>query len=157
MAGNRPYALLVKGMQDANVVGIAQVVLSGREQLVCLRPVDDMLTMSGLPARLGRRKVRGVEVHAERRRVHDGEKPNGWVEFLRDGKLATKWGSGDWRLHEQDNRKLDITFNTARHVCVMGEDEKTFAVVEKFLAMDCAMSAHAVAMPSAGFAPRVEK
>jgi len=48
VAGNRPYALLVKGMQDANVVGIAQVVLSGREQLVCLRPVDDMLTMSVL-------------------------------------------------------------------------------------------------------------
>ena len=45
VAGNRPYALLVRGMQDAGVVGIAQVVLSGREQLVCLRPVDDMLTM----------------------------------------------------------------------------------------------------------------
>ncbi len=48
IAGNRPYALLVKGMRDANVVGVAQVVLSGREQLVCLRPVEDMLTMSVL-------------------------------------------------------------------------------------------------------------
>ena len=48
VAGNRPYALLVKGMQDADVVAVAQVVLSGREQLVCLRPVDGMLTMSVL-------------------------------------------------------------------------------------------------------------
>ena len=29
-AGNRPYALLVRGMEDAGVVAIAQVVLSGR-------------------------------------------------------------------------------------------------------------------------------
>jgi len=45
-AGNRPYALLVRGMIDAGVVAIAQAVLSGREQLVMLRPVEDMLVMS---------------------------------------------------------------------------------------------------------------
>lgn len=48
VAGNRPYALLVKGMVDAGVVGVAQVVLSGREQLVMLRPDGDMLVMSVL-------------------------------------------------------------------------------------------------------------
>ncbi len=48
VAGNRPYALLRQGMQDAGVVAIAQVVLSGREQLVLLRPQDDMLVMSVL-------------------------------------------------------------------------------------------------------------
>lgn len=47
-AGNRPYALLVRGMADANVVAIAQVVISGREQLVMLRPQDGMLVMSVL-------------------------------------------------------------------------------------------------------------
>jgi DNA end-binding protein Ku len=48
VAGNRPYALLVRGMIDANVVAIAQVVIAGREQLVMLRPQDGMLVMSVL-------------------------------------------------------------------------------------------------------------
>ena len=47
-AGNRPYALLVRGMVDAKVVAIAQVVISGREQLVMLRPQDGMLVMNVL-------------------------------------------------------------------------------------------------------------
>jgi DNA end-binding protein Ku len=47
-AGNRPYALLVRGMADANVVAIAQVVIAGREQLVMLRPQDGMLVMNVL-------------------------------------------------------------------------------------------------------------
>jgi len=47
-AGNRPYALLVRGMVDANVVAIAQVVISGREQLVMLRPQEGMLVMNVL-------------------------------------------------------------------------------------------------------------
>ena len=46
--GNRPYALLVQGMVDAGVVGIAQVVISGREQLVMLRPSEGMLVMTVL-------------------------------------------------------------------------------------------------------------
>ncbi len=47
-AGNRPYALLVRGMTEAKVVAIAQVVIAGREQLVALRPQDGMLVMSVL-------------------------------------------------------------------------------------------------------------
>jgi DNA end-binding protein Ku len=47
-AGNRPYALLVRGMVDAKVVAIAQVVISGREQLVMLRPQEGMLVMNVL-------------------------------------------------------------------------------------------------------------
>jgi DNA end-binding protein Ku len=46
--GNRPYALLVRGMADAGVVAIAQVVIAGREQLVALRPQEGMLVMSVL-------------------------------------------------------------------------------------------------------------
>lgn len=45
VAGNRPYALLQKGMAEGNVVALAQVVIAGREQLVLLRPMDDMLAM----------------------------------------------------------------------------------------------------------------
>ena len=48
VAGNRPYALLVRGMVDAKVVAIAQVVIAGREQLVMLRPQDGMLVMNVL-------------------------------------------------------------------------------------------------------------
>jgi DNA end-binding protein Ku len=48
VAGNRPYALLIQGMLDNDVVAVAQVVISGREQLVMLRPEDGMLVMSVL-------------------------------------------------------------------------------------------------------------
>jgi len=47
-AGNRPYALLVRGMKGANLVALAEVVIAGREQFVQLRPQDDMLVMSVL-------------------------------------------------------------------------------------------------------------
>jgi len=48
VAGDRPYALLVRGMQEGGLVAIAQMVLSGREQLVMLRPDEGMLTMTVL-------------------------------------------------------------------------------------------------------------
>lgn len=47
-AGARPYALLARGMKDANLVALAQVVIAGREQFVQLRPLDGMLVMSVL-------------------------------------------------------------------------------------------------------------
>ncbi len=45
-AGSRPYALLQQGMKDADVCAIAQIVLSGREQLVLVRPMDNAIVMS---------------------------------------------------------------------------------------------------------------
>lgn len=48
VAGDRPYALLHKGMVENQVIAIAQVVMSGREQLVVLRPLGRMLVMTGL-------------------------------------------------------------------------------------------------------------
>lgn len=48
VAGDRPYALLRDGMAKNGVCAIAQVVLSGREQLVCVRAIDKMLVMFGL-------------------------------------------------------------------------------------------------------------
>jgi len=47
-AGARPYALLVRGMQESQLVALAQVVIAGREQFVQLRPQDGMLVMSVL-------------------------------------------------------------------------------------------------------------
>lgn len=46
--GQKPYALLQQCMADENVQAVAQVVLSGREQLVLVRPMNGLLTMSVL-------------------------------------------------------------------------------------------------------------
>lgn len=48
VAGERPYALLHKGMVDNRVCAIAQVVMSGREQLVLVRPMGRLLVMTGV-------------------------------------------------------------------------------------------------------------
>jgi DNA end-binding protein Ku len=44
--GQKPYALLVQGMQELKRNAVARVVMHGRDQLVLLRPVDNMLVMS---------------------------------------------------------------------------------------------------------------
>jgi Ku protein len=44
--GNKPYAVLQRAMSQENVVGLGQVVISNREQLVALRPVGRLLTIS---------------------------------------------------------------------------------------------------------------
>lgn len=48
VAGARPYALLRDGMVQNQVCAIAQVVMTGREQLVLLRPHGKLLVMTGL-------------------------------------------------------------------------------------------------------------
>jgi DNA end-binding protein Ku len=42
----KPYAVLQAAMKKENVVGIAQVVISNREQLVVVRPIGRLLTVS---------------------------------------------------------------------------------------------------------------
>lgn len=44
----KPYAVLQKAMAVGKVVGLAQVVISNREQLVLLRPVERLLSLSVL-------------------------------------------------------------------------------------------------------------
>jgi DNA end-binding protein Ku len=46
--GQKPYALLYQAMADENACALAQVVIAGREQLVVVRPVADVLVMSVL-------------------------------------------------------------------------------------------------------------
>jgi DNA end-binding protein Ku len=46
--GQKPYALIRQCMADENVHAVAQVVISGREQLVLLRPAEDLIAMSVL-------------------------------------------------------------------------------------------------------------
>ncbi len=47
-AGQRPYAVLCRAMRDAGRHALAHAVLSGREQLVLLRPLEDLLVLSVL-------------------------------------------------------------------------------------------------------------
>lgn len=46
--GQKPYALLHRVLEDEKLVGIAKVVLSGREQLVMLRCIGPLLAFSAL-------------------------------------------------------------------------------------------------------------
>jgi DNA end-binding protein Ku len=46
--GQKPYALLHQALSEENLWGIAQVVISSREQLVALRPIERLLAISVL-------------------------------------------------------------------------------------------------------------
>ncbi len=70
--GQKPYRLLLRGMEESQVHALAQVVISQREQLVLLRPVDGMLAMTVLnheakvkPADQFRDEVEDAECTAE--------------------------------------------------------------------------------------------
>jgi DNA end-binding protein Ku len=58
VAGGKAYALLHQGMVDAGVHAIAQVVIAGREQLVLVRPIDRLLSMTVLTIE---KKVKSVD------------------------------------------------------------------------------------------------
>lgn len=47
-AGQKPYALLRRGMQKNRVHALAHVVIGGREQIVLLRPIGDLLGITVL-------------------------------------------------------------------------------------------------------------
>jgi DNA end-binding protein Ku len=46
--GQKPYALLRQSMADDDVCAIGQVVISNKEQLVLVRPIDNLLAMTVL-------------------------------------------------------------------------------------------------------------
>jgi DNA end-binding protein Ku len=46
--GQKPYALLHQALAEENLCGLAQVVISNREQLVALRPMEKLLAISVL-------------------------------------------------------------------------------------------------------------
>ena len=57
--GQKPYALLHRGMQENHVHALAHVVIGGREQIVLLRPIGDLL---GLTVLYHHAKVQSSEV-----------------------------------------------------------------------------------------------
>jgi DNA end-binding protein Ku len=66
--GQKPYRLLVRGMQENQVHALAQVVISQREQLVLLRPLDDMLAMTILSHK---KKVKSADLFRDE--IEDSE------------------------------------------------------------------------------------
>lgn len=46
--GEKPYSVLLQGMVEQDRYAIAEVVLHGKEQVVLLRPMDDLLAMTVL-------------------------------------------------------------------------------------------------------------
>ena len=44
--GQKPYALLVQGMEEMKRQAVAQVVMHGRDQLVLIRPMEGLLNMA---------------------------------------------------------------------------------------------------------------
>ncbi len=44
--GQKPYALLHRGMEEGELCAIAEIVLAGKEQLVMLRPLEQMIAMT---------------------------------------------------------------------------------------------------------------
>jgi DNA end-binding protein Ku len=47
-AGNKPYQLMRDAMVEDGLYAIGTAILSGREQMVCIRPVDELIGMSVL-------------------------------------------------------------------------------------------------------------
>jgi DNA end-binding protein Ku len=84
-AGEKPYTLLNRAMSDENVVGLAQVVISNREQLVMLRPAGKLLAITMLQYAAN---VRGPEEYE--RMVGDVEVPKQELQLARTLVLATK-------------------------------------------------------------------
>lgn len=46
--GQKPYALIHRAMQERNVVGIAQAVITNKEQLVLVRPIGKLIALEVL-------------------------------------------------------------------------------------------------------------
>lgn len=93
--GQKPYSLLFQSMTDDGVEAIAQVVLSGREHLVLLRPYQRMLTMFFLTHQ---KKVNSVAHYHEELEEHE----------LSDEELAlTKTLIGASRIAEFDYAKYE--------------------------------------------------
>jgi DNA end-binding protein Ku len=46
--GQKPYSLLMKGMESNNLCAVAEVVIAQKEQVVMVRPVDGVLAMTVL-------------------------------------------------------------------------------------------------------------
>lgn len=63
--------------------------------------------------------------------ANDGVKKNGFVRLEADGRLATVWCEGTWRVVVEDPDCLDLSFGSSRHICRLRDGG--FICEQKFL------------------------
>lgn len=101
-AGEKPYTLLQKAMTAENVVGIAQAVISNREQLVVLRPMGHLLTASVLNYASEMRKAEEFEAD-----LHEGDVAAAEVKLARTLIMATRMKEPELEsYHDLYNERL---------------------------------------------------
>ena len=71
--GQKSYALLVKAMKESDRYAFAQVVFSGKEQVVLVRPVNDLLVMSMLSYQQEMKPIAEFESEAPKAEVPPAE------------------------------------------------------------------------------------
>lgn len=100
--GEKPYTLLQRAMTAENVIGIAQAVISNREQLVALRPVGKLLLVSVLNYVSEVRLPDSFEGD-----LHDGEVSAAEVKLARTLISATKMDDAELdSYHDLYNERL---------------------------------------------------
>ncbi len=93
--GQKPYALLFRAMIDNGVHAIAQVVLSGREQIVLLKPLDRVIAMCILHHES---RVRMPEQHHDE--VVEQDLPDAELELTKTLIEATRIEQFDYAKYE---------------------------------------------------------
>jgi DNA end-binding protein Ku len=100
--GDKPYALLNRAMRQENVYGLAQVVISNREQLVVLRPIGRLLTITMLQYAAN---VRGPEQFEEL--LGDADVSKQELQLAKTLILATKVDDPELEeFHDLYNQRL---------------------------------------------------
>jgi DNA end-binding protein Ku len=109
--GQKPYAVLHEAMMKRNRAGIARVVFSGRDQLVLVRPMDGLLTMSILNYDSQVRKPEAVSDEVHKPEISAQELK--LAEMLIDASTAKKFDYSKYedlytkRLTELINAKVE--------------------------------------------------
>jgi DNA end-binding protein Ku len=72
--GQKPYALLMESMNKRKVNAVVQVVMSGKDQLALIRPLDGLLAMSMLYHDQQIKSASGFEDEVERQELSEDER-----------------------------------------------------------------------------------
>ncbi|MCB9880792.1 MAG: Ku protein [Planctomycetes bacterium] len=95
--GQKPYLLMQRVLEEQKLVGIAKVVLSGREQLVMLRPIGPLLCFEVLNQESKIKSVDSFRDEVESLDLSDQE-----LELTRTLVDATKLEEFDYSVYEDD-------------------------------------------------------
>ena len=95
--GQKPYQLLRAGMEREGVAALAEVVMSGREQLVLLRSTGNLVTMSVLLHDAKVKKPSGFEDELDEQEIDDEE-----LELTRTLINASRLDPLDYGAFEDD-------------------------------------------------------